>query len=365
MELVKRDYEVTMVVINDDAAKRCRERFGNVNTVCLNLTMDRSSKARFFTYIKYAFKASRTLSNVKSDFYFGHHLAAALAVAMSRVNGKKICGIDDFWSLYWKQSHPSFPFNLFSMVLNHYERVVFKKADIVLSTSEYLRQEFIHQGSKESQTFAVGIGADQKIFTKVKHNDNFRTLYGIKNDEFYLIYQGKIQQHDGVQHLIDAFTIIRKKHSKAKLFIVGSGDYLDQLKIKAAEKGLKNSIIFPGWVSQDDLAILMSSALINVIPFPDVPATRGVLPYKLTEAMMLGIPTVVRDLPGVRELTQDGKTCVLYASDDTEALVNAIELLIVNPHLRKTMIKAGKIQAKKMTWQQFGSTVVDLVMLKR
>ena len=60
------------------------------------------------------------------------------------------------------------------------------------------------------------------------------------------------------------------------------------------------------------------------------------------EAMAMGKAVVATDVNGARELMEDGKTGLVIPPADSEALANAIDLLIDDPEKLSTFGTAGK-----------------------
>jgi glycosyltransferase involved in cell wall biosynthesis len=89
--------------------------------------------------------------------------------------------------------------------------------------------------------------------------------------------------------------------------------------------------------SRDDMPELMASANIVVLP-----SFREGVPKVLIEAAASGRPIVTSDVPGCREVCQDGINGLLTAPGDPDALERAIRRLIVDADLRRRMGAAGR-----------------------
>ena len=72
------------------------------------------------------------------------------------------------------------------------------------------------------------------------------------------------------------------------------------------------------------------------------PSTREGLPVSLMEAMGAGLPAVVSDVRGNRDLIIPEKGGFLYDPDSSSAFADGIKKIIDNPDLRKSMGEFNK-----------------------
>ena len=91
------------------------------------------------------------------------------------------------------------------------------------------------------------------------------------------------------------------------------------------------------WGYRTDIPELFVQSNIIVLP-----SYREGLPKVLIEAAACGRAVVTTDVPGCRDAIEPDKTGLLIPVQDAQALANAIQLLIENPDLRKSMGKAGR-----------------------
>lgn len=149
--------------------------------------------------------------------------------------------------------------------------------------------------------------------------------------------------------LIKAVQELRKdeKYQKVKLVICG-GDttqtgakpMLAQLKNEAASLG--DSVVFTGETS-DPKNI---TAGYDIATCTSEPNNEGI-PNSIIEAMAAGKPVVASAVDDISELVQDGKTGILFPSNNLEKLVLALKTLIDRPELREVMGAAGRTLIEK------------------
>ena len=135
----------------------------------------------------------------------------------------------------------------------------------------------------------------------------------------------------GLTCLLQAFHQIEDKNVHL-LFI---GDY-DQSDWELAKKGPSSGRIH--FMGQQYDAV-------NYLPNRDIfilPSIRDASPRVVREAMACGLPCIVSDIPGARDLVVNGETGILFPAGDSESLALAINYLLAHKEERVLMGKAGK-----------------------
>ena len=115
--------------------------------------------------------------------------------------------------------------------------------------------------------------------------------------------------HKGLGILLNAMKLL--ENQPIELTVIGKVDSAD-------EKDAPSSVTFTG--PSNDALRLMVSHDIYVLP-----SLRDASPRTLREAQALGIPCIVSDIPGARDLIVNGKTGFLVAPNDPDALAREIK----------------------------------------
>lgn len=145
--------------------------------------------------------------------------------------------------------------------------------------------------------------------------------------------------HKAFDVLINAWSVVHSQLPSARLVVAGAGDAATWRSL-AAQSGCESSIEFPGYVV--DMAALYGRAGFLVLP------SRGEgISNALLEAQAYGLPAVVSDIPGNREVVVDGKTGMIVPVNDYAALADAILRLCRAPELRGEMGRAAREHIQK------------------
>jgi glycosyltransferase involved in cell wall biosynthesis len=96
------------------------------------------------------------------------------------------------------------------------------------------------------------------------------------------------------------------------------------------------------WVGQqDDMPDVLRNSHVVVLP-----SYREGIPKALIEAAAAGRPIVTTDVPGCRDVVEEGVSGIIVPVRNALALANAIEELVASPELRKTYGLAGRRKAE-------------------
>ncbi len=169
--------------------------------------------------------------------------------------------------------------------------------------------------------------------------ENFEPSERTPGEIFQIICVGRLVPVKAYRFLIAAVAELVSRGRAVKLTIVGGGPELNDLEHAAAKLGVSSVVAFTGALPYDAVhAHLMKSDCFALASFAE-----GV-PVVLMEAMALEVPCVATRVTGVPELIEDGHEGLLVAPADSQALADAIERLINDEHLRRTVAKNGRLK---------------------
>lgn len=179
--------------------------------------------------------------------------------------------------------------------------------------------------------------------------EHLARTYGI--DSPFILYVGRIQQRKNLPRLVEAFA--RLNLQAIKLVIVGKKDWqAEKLFAKIGELGLEASVIFPGYVADDDLPLFYNAA--EVFVFPSIFEGFG-LP--VVESMASGVPTITSHGSSLEEVAGDG--ALLVDPLDVCSIAEAIQQVLENGEVKDQLIQRGLCQSAKFRPQDFALKLLD------
>ena len=211
--------------------------------------------------------------------------------------------------------------------------------DTVYVNSEEYRQSWIKHGLNPERLKILPRGLDTELFHPARREQAFFEKFGACNGEVRLLYVGRISREKDLDLLAAAYRRLRDEGLPVQLFIVGHGPYSE-----AFAKSLPEAF-FTGYLRGNELATAYASA--DVFVFPSTTDTFGNV---ILEAQACGLPVVVSDSGGPKELVEDNANGLITKSHDVDDLARAIRALVMDPALRDRMGKSARNSVIDRSW---------------
>lgn len=235
---------------------------------------------------------------------FGYYLYGALAARTA--GGTKIVNTIHITAMF---DHPRFgrkgraKFWIAAMLTD-------KIVSVCAEEDNFLRRRFYLRGNKLS---VVDNGIDLAPFLAVPPRR--------AKDEIVFGFAGRMEREKNHRVLIEAFALVRRKHSNVRLRLLGSGQLELTLKEQVHRLGLNDVVEFCGF--SHDVAGFLGGLDVYVLP-----SDFEALPLSLLEAIASGLPVVATKVGGVPRIVQNTDSGWTSEPDNAEALLAAMELAI-------------------------------------
>lgn len=176
-------------------------------------------------------------------------------------------------------------------------------------------------------------------------------------DPFTYIFVGRVVGDKGINELVEAFTRLNLKFLNTKLKIVGNYEKeLNPLLPRTNESINSNPAIeASGSKYGEDLL----QEYVNSDCFV-MPSYREGFPNSVLEAGAMGLPCIVTDINGSREIVTNNVNGIIVPSKDIDSLYNAMECMLVDSNYRELMASnARKIINSKFKKKYVQSCQID------
>lgn len=176
--------------------------------------------------------------------------------------------------------------------------------------------------------------------------------------ERFFLFVGTLEPRKNLVTLVRAWARWRAQSDAStadiKLVIAGGrGWYYQTLFDAVRALGQEQSILFPGFVSGDDLPDLYRSALALVYP-----SRLEGFGLPVLEAMASGLPAVISDTPSLAEVA--GDAAIRVAPEDESALADALALLASQPALRDELSARGLDRSAGYSWRRTATETIEV-----
>jgi len=239
-----------------------------------------------------------------------------------------------------------FPLALYVYLSEALIAPVYKRSAIV-TVSESTRQELIKRGIPPCNIEVVYNAVDHAKYTPGD---------GVKSREPLIAYLGRIKRYKRVGLVLDVFKMLGEQFPTARLAIVGSGDFMPELRRQAERLGISGRVDFAGFVSEDEKIDILRKA--HVVVNPSSKEGWGVT---VTEANACGTPVVASNVPGLRDAVLDGKTGFLVRYGDADAFAEKVGRILSDDRLRADLGRQAVAWAREFDWDRSADSILKIM----
>jgi 1,2-diacylglycerol 3-alpha-glucosyltransferase len=178
----------------------------------------------------------------------------------------------------------------------------------------------------------ISNGLDLKKFNPNNNGDYIKKRFKLPN-KLTILFLGRIDKEKNIDILIKAVALLKDKID-FQTVIVGKGKEDRPLKKLADSLGVKEKVIFTGYLPKDDLHNVYKIADIFVMP-----GTAELQSLVTMEAMACGLPVVGANAVALPHLIHSKKNGFLFKPGNEKDLAEKLFIVLNDPELRKKMGK--------------------------
>jgi glycosyltransferase involved in cell wall biosynthesis len=228
------------------------------------------------------------------------------------------------------------------------KKVSINSADIIICISENTKKDLIKYYDIPEYKVKVVYLANSLRSSNLISFDELRNKYNILSP--FILYVGVRGGYKNFQLLLEVYAAYFSKNFNLVCFGANEFD-ANELKFIRKNNLLNKVIHIKG--SDDLLSSLYKNA--HCFVYPSLYEGFGIPPL---EAMAMECPVIASNTSSIPEVV--GEAGILFDPLSRESLVNAIESLINSESKRNNLIKLGKEQEKKFSWDKMANETLDI-----
>ncbi len=327
-------YDVTLIACGETAFEDIES---GVKRISLNIPV----KNRLQRIIKRPKEIYKKALQVNADIYHFHDPELLPIGLKLRKRGKKV--IFDSHEFYGeqireKQYIPGILRNVVANIFMKYEAYVCKRIDAVVQVCTLNGKDYFENRAIRS-IFITNFPVLDKSHSKQK-----MIPFEKKKTVAYI---GSLSYNRGITHLIAAAAkaevklilagVFTPKNYQKELMLLPEYSFVDY-------RGFINKNEIPGVLNECFAGI---STLLSIGQYPKI----DILPTKVYEYMLLGIPVIISDTTYAKKMIDKYKFGVCVNPSNIDEIANAIQYLYDNPYIAKELGNNGrKIALKFFNW---------------
>ena len=249
-----------------------------------------------------------------------------------------------------------------------------KSTDVFLGISKYIcKQLLLFEGNYCKNIELLYNAIDNRLFEKSLTMSEIATIrkrYNIQENDFVVVFTGRLQEYKGVKQLVEAVNNCRDIIN-LKLLIVGSNTFSAVSKTSFEKSlyelvGNNPNIVFTGYVPYN--YIYKYYKIANLAIFP----STWEEPFALTclEAISCGLPVIITRSGGMPEIVDE--SCAVVVENDKQLEINIekeIRRLYNSPDLlcamSKNAQKRSKLFGSDQHYQKFSEIINHYLQVQK
>jgi glycosyltransferase involved in cell wall biosynthesis len=246
---------------------------------------------------------------------------------------------------------------------------VFQQAAFPIAAYVYLYERFIPRMYRGCQFSVLSETTQDDLVARGIARENIHVIHSGMDHDLYsasplpvgerenrLVYLGRLKKYKCIEHPILALRKVLERVPDAQYWVVGEGDYKEDLQRIARRLRVADHVRFPGFVDGKEKVRLLQESRILTYTSPKEGWGLSVI-----EAGACATPVIASDSPGLRESVAHGKNGFLVEHGDIGDLGDKITTLLTDDDLAGTMAEEGVRWAGTFNWESSAEKTLALI----
>jgi glycosyltransferase involved in cell wall biosynthesis len=253
----------------------------------------------------------------------------------------------------------------YERIAHRIETLLVKAAHLVVVVSRPIKDQLLERGVAGDRILVNPNGVDEDRYFPAVDGSPIRRRHGLEGKQV-LGFIGTFGRWHGAEVLADSFGRLMCRHPEwrdsVRLLMIGDGLTMPQVRANLDRHGVSDLAVLTGLVPQEEGATHLAAC--DLLISPHVPNRDGTpfigSPTKVFEYMAMGKGIIASDLDQIGEILSHGKTAWMVDPGDVEALVSAMEHLLLNEALALRLGEAARHDVvAKFTWKEHTRRIVE------
>lgn len=279
----------------------------------------------------------RAFEQFKVDLIHCHGVWGAWIAALLTARRKKLPLVLTYHTFFELYIHYfPLPKALLLGINSFFTRKICNACDLVIAPTQIIKKALIGYGATSRiEVLPTGLTADVFKRTGAK-----KAKYGVPKNTLLLSSAGRLGAEKNFELLFRAVAKVKTQLGNFRLVMAGDGPEHKAYEKLVASLGLKDNVVFLGYVTRKEVLDLVEAS--DLFVFPSVTETQGMV---ILEAMGRGTPVVAANALGPSEILASGKGGWLAKPNDIDDFAAKL-LLALKPSTRVKKVREAVALAK-------------------
>ena len=246
--------------------------------------------------------------------------------------------------------------NVIIRMLKFLEKLSSTYADHVITVTHLWRDKLVGRSVPKEKCSVLLNVPDQEVF-------RFNQKKGAAGETFNLYYHGSIEEHFGVDTMLEAMTQVVPVIDNVRLHIYAGkkGRMYDYLTDYIQSNGLEEHVIFYEGVPFHELPGILADADLGMVPTKNSTFADEAVSMKSFEYVFLGIPIIITRTKA-HSFYYDDSMVRFFDPCNSRDLADAVIELYRDPGKMRRMVANSQSFMNRHSWQNGGDTYRKIVM---
>lgn len=306
-------------------------------------------------------RLTKLIENYAIKYLHIHDLPlSGLGVKMKKKYGLKlICDQHEYFSnwIVNTASYNKFP----GIIIKHfsnwksYEKRNLKKADLVITVEEPLRECYINEYKLDPKKIILVPNTPLRTTFSLINID--KKISGKFRDHFVLLYIGGIDILRGIDTILESVNLLKEKIPNILFLIAGKVQKGYNLKEKIKELGIEKQVRFMGWVDIEKIpSYINASDICLFTPLTHWDEINKTIATKIYQYLSIGKPVIVSSAKYMKDFIENNQ--LGFAINDSADLSAKITKLHDDKELYNTYSKNASKIIKNYYWDETIKTLI-------
>src|SRR5207247_106772 len=241
-------------------------------------------------------------------------------------------------------------------VLTFLERASIRFADFVTTCTEQMRERFVERGAPAEKIAVIVNSFDEERFEP----ERYATTAPPRQDTFTLICHGTIEPNYGLDLVVRAVGLLRKRIPGLRLEIWGDGTHRPAVEALTRELELEDRVHFSGWVTMEALLPHIAAADAGVVAVRRDAFRDVTLCTKMFDIVVFHTPVIISRTRSVDAYF--GSECFqMFESGDERELAEAIYAVYADRDLRERLVRNATARNEPYRWVHQAKRYLEIV----